>query len=408
MAGELKGDSPFSPGKPVPVESFVGREKEIEYILTRGVGQTSRGKLTAFFVQGEYGIGKSSIALYTQKAAELQSGLLGIYTAVGGVRTLADLAAALLEATLKSGVYDSTWREHLQGWLGKYIGKQTLFGVTVNLEALKQEAPKLASPTQILSFLEQVHERYKKTRGGKGLFWVVDEINGIAAEPFFAQFVKSLIDTNAFSGKPLPLLLMLCGVEERRREMIRTHQPTDRLFDVLDINPLTQAEMEQFYRSAFEEVGVTATAEAMRWMTKAAAGSPKLMHLVGDKVFWQMPAKSRELDHTTATFGVLDAAETVGRTMVDGAVYEALQSKDYKAILSKIGKRLGNVLSPVAFSRKELATDLTAAEQKKLGNFLQRMKKLNVIKPGEVRGTYVFRVQMVQMYITLRSIREKQ
>jgi hypothetical protein len=407
MAGELKGDSPFFPGKPVSVEAFVGREKEIEYIFQRGVGQTARGRLTAFFVQGEYGIGKTSIALYTQKAAELNHGLLGLYTPLGGVQSLTDLAAHLLEATIKSGVYDPTWREHIQGWLGKYIGKQNLFGFTVNLEALKQEAPKLASPTQILTFLEQVHERYTRTRNGKGVFWVLDEINGIASQPFFAQFLKSLIDTNAFSKASLPLLLMLCGVEERRRELIRVHQPTDRLFDVVDIHPLSQAEMEQFYTTAFEEVGVRVTAEAMQWMTKAAAGSPKLMHLVGDKVFWKMPPSARELDHLTATLGVLDAAETVGRTLVDGAVYEALQSKDYKAILSKIGKRLGSVLAPVEFSRRELAADLTTAEQRKLGNFLQRMKKLNVIKAGEVRGTYVFRVQMVQMYIVLRSLRDE-
>lgn len=405
MAGELKGDSPFYPGQPVPVELFIGREREIDYILQRGAGQTSRGKPTAFFVQGEYGIGKSSVALYTQKAAELKHGLLGIYSPLAGVRTLADLAAAVLEATIKSGVYDPTWREHIQGWLGRYIGKQTLFGVTVNLEVLKQEAPKLASPTQILSFLEQVHDRYTSTRNGKGLFWVLDEINGIASDPAFAQFLKSLIDLNAFSKTRLPLLLMLCGVEERRRELIRAHQPTDRLFDVVDINPLSQGEMEQFYRSAFEEIGVRVSAEAMRWMTLAASGSPKLMHVVGDKVFWRLPACERMMSSETALAGVFDAAEAVGRTLVDGAVYELLQSKDYRSILDKIGKLMVGAVERTEFTRKELASVLTTAEQKKLGNFLQRMKSLNVIKPGEVRGSYAFRVRMVQMYIWLRSIR---
>lgn len=110
MADELKGRSPFNPGQPVPVELFTGRQLEIDRILQRGVGQTELGKPTSFFVQGEYGIGKSSIARFTQTIAEQEHGLIGIYATLGGVKTLTDLATALLEATLRSGLYDPTWR----------------------------------------------------------------------------------------------------------------------------------------------------------------------------------------------------------------------------------------------------------------------------------------------------------
>jgi hypothetical protein len=39
-----KSQSPFYPGQPVPVELFVGREQQIDRILTRGGGQVERGK----------------------------------------------------------------------------------------------------------------------------------------------------------------------------------------------------------------------------------------------------------------------------------------------------------------------------------------------------------------------------
>ncbi len=48
---------------------------------------------------------------------------------------------------------------------------------------------------------------------------------------------------------------------------------------------------------------------------------------------------------------------------------------------------------------------LTAAEKRKFDNFLQRMKRLNVIRPGDARGEYVFNVRMVQLYIWLDSLR---
>jgi hypothetical protein len=403
MAGEQRRDSPFYPGHPVPAELFTGREKEIAYLMQRGAGQTSNGKPTSFFVQGEYGIGKSSVALYVQKAAELEHKMIGLYAPLGGVKTLEGLAAHILEATLRSGLYDRTWREQVQNWLGKYIGKRTLFGVDINFEALKLDAPKLASPTQILSFLEEIQKRNAAVRGGKGVLLVLDEINGIASEPVFAHFLKSLVDLNAFSAPRLPLMLMLCGVEDRRRELIRSHPPTDRLFDVVDIHPMKKAEMEEFFHKAFESVGVTVSLPALNWMTHAAAGYPKLMHLVGDRVFWRLSGEQRNVGVETAIDGVEDAVETVGRTLVDAAVYEALQSRDYKSILGKIGGLM--VPGEDTFTRKDLAAKLTDTESKKLGNFLQRMKALNVIKPGEVRGTYQFRVRMVQMYIWLRSLR---
>ncbi len=221
-----KGRSPFTPMQPVAPELFTGRGAEIERLLVRGVGQTARGKVTTFFVTGEYGIGKSSIAGLVRNVAENEHGLIGIYAALGGAKTLADVAEKILEATVRTGTHNPTRREQLLAWLGTAIGKQEVSGFKIDLEWLKREAPKLASAGQVLDFLRETLERVTTNRGGKGVLLVLDEINGIASVPEFAQFLKSLIDSNALSHRPLPLLLMLCGTEDRRRAMIAAHQPT--------------------------------------------------------------------------------------------------------------------------------------------------------------------------------------
>jgi len=84
---------------------------------------------------------------------------------------------------------------------------------------------------------------------------------------------------------------------------------------------------------------------------------------------------------------------------VDPHVYQALQSHDYHSILQKIGD-LG--LSSV-FTRDQVQSRLTEAEFRKFDNFLNRMKKLNVIRQGPVRGEYEFTVRMVGLYIWLKS-----
>jgi DNA-binding NtrC family response regulator len=75
---ESKGNSPFYPDQSVPVELFVGRAAQIEHIMTRAVGQVAAGKPVYVFLKGEHGIGKTSVARFTQGLAERNHGLLGI------------------------------------------------------------------------------------------------------------------------------------------------------------------------------------------------------------------------------------------------------------------------------------------------------------------------------------------
>jgi len=402
MAADMsKGKSPFYPGQPVPVELFVGRAKQIDRIMNRAVAQVSAGKPIAVFVQGEYGIGKSSIAGFVQWIAEKHQALHGIYAPLGGARELSDVAVTVLEATLRSGAFDPKRSEKVRNWLAKYIGRQELFGFTLNAEALRKDAPSLATPFGMLGFLTETVERLKDD-GIKGIFLVLDEINGITENPQFANFIKGLVDTNAMSSKPLPLLLMLCGVEERRRQMIQKHQPVDRIFDVIEIESMDVKEMEAFFQRAFDSVSMPVEPSAMSILTQYSAGFPKIMRLVGDAAFWiDRDGIIKQADALTAVFL---AAEEVGKKYVDQQVYRALRSPDYKSILAKIGKMDPDTMS---FKKADVASGLTESEKKKFNNFLQKMKSLNVLRSGDVPGEYIFNVRMVRLYIWLQSLEEK-
>lgn len=401
MAKIQKGKSPFYPGQPVPGELFVGRASQIERIMTRGVGQTAAGKPMAIFIQGEYGIGKSSIAGFVQWMAEREHGLLGLYAPLGGAATLDDVAAAVLEATVRAGAYAPGLSEKIRGFLGKYIGEQSLFGIKVHAEALKDDAPALASPARLLPFFKETIDRTRDA-GIKGIFLVLDEINGITSNAQFAHFIKGLVDANALSKEPVPLLLMLCGVEDRRHEMIRSHQPIDRIFDVIQIDSMDQREMEEFFSKAFESVQMKIDAAAMKLLTHYSAGFPKIMHLLGDAAYWI--DKDGTVDHDDAAAAILIGAEDVGRKYVDQQVFNALRSADYRSILAKIA-----TMGPMSMSfiKNDVAKGLTDTEKKKFNNFLQKMKKLNVIRSGDVSGEYIFNIRMVRFYIWLQASKLK-
>ncbi len=231
---------------------------------------------------------------------------------MGGARNLDDLATAILEATIRSGALDPKISEKFKNWLANYIDGVTLFGFRVNTKALKNDAPSFSTPFGMLSFLSELRERLKDT-GIKGIFLILDEINGITADPQFSNFIKGLVDANALSKEPLPLLLMLCGVEEQRREMIQRHQPIERIFDVVEITPLNEQEMEEFFKRAFESVQISVKPEAMWFLTHYSAGFPKIMHLVGDKAYWI--DKDNIIDESDALNAVITAADDVGKDL---------------------------------------------------------------------------------------------
>lgn len=394
-----KDRSPFYPGHPVPAESFIGRSVQVDRLLRRGAAQVAAGKPVTAFVEGEYGIGKSSLVAYAQRIADKDYGLHPIYVTLGGAKTLEDLIARLIESTLSSGAFESTRLDALRDWLGKYVGDQQLFGFRINFERLKADAPAFASPRGLLDFLAQGLERLSPS-GVRGVFLVLDEINGIVADPGFAAFVKSVTDENSFRPAPVPLMLVLCGTDDKRREMIARHQSVDRVFEVVPVGPMDGHEVEQFYRETFARVSMHVEGSAMPLLYTFSAGLPKFMQMLGDSAFWIDRDGIVDVDDVISAVNA--TAEDVGRKFVDRQVYDALKSEKYQSILHEIGKR-GPV--EMAFLRKDVIDTLEDAQRKVFDNFLQRMQALNVIRKGERQGEYCFNVLMVRYYIYLYTQR---
>ncbi len=232
----------------------------------------------------------------------------------------------------------------------------------------------------------------------KGIIIILDEINGIASNPEFAHFIKSLVDDNALNRNPIPLMLLTCGVKERLGEMIQNHQPIERIFDIIEICPMTKEEMRDFFLKSFSSVDIKVNDDALDLLCHYSAGFPKIMHIIGDATFWI--DKDNIIDANDASTGILLAADEVGKKFFDQQVLKALRSKDYHIILTKLGKSQFDL----SFIKADIEKGLTESEKKKFNNFLQRMKKLKVLSSGEERGEYIFNSRLVRLYVLLKSL----
>ena len=211
-------ESPFTPGRPVPVEYFVARRKEIERI-ERAIRQTLAGRNENIFITGERGIGKSSLAWYTHHLAEKET-LLGAYCYIGPARSLEDVAGIVFKRLLE-GCDKSTF-EKLKEAFHKYIKSVNLPFLGVEFTENKSDLRDLVN-----GFIPALRHvcAVSKENNKNGLLVVMDDLNGITGLAEFSMFLMSTVDGIATSKEPLPLLMILVGIPDRREDLLK-HQPS--------------------------------------------------------------------------------------------------------------------------------------------------------------------------------------
>ncbi len=391
MAGITTKESPFSPGKPVPIEYFIARLKELER-LKRAVKQTLSGRNENIFITGERGIGKSSLASLIRYIAEKEYSFIGTHCYLGGIKDLESMVRIIFQRLLYE-VTDTNIFNNLKNVFGRYIKRVNLFGVGVEFTKDRSELRTILD--NFLPVIRKINETIKDNK--KGIMLILDDLNGIADIPEFAQFLKSFVDELATSGKPLPLLLILVGLPERREELIK-HQPSvARIFDIIDLSPMDANESKKFFNNMFDKQNISVTPEALSLIVRLSGGFPMLMHEVGDKVFWL--DEDNLIDEDDARNGILVAARTVGEKYLDSQVYRALRSETYRSIL----RRIGTLTLGTSFQRKDILEQVPGKERKALDNFLQRIKRLGVVSETEIRGEYRFINQLYHLYIMLEA-----
>jgi hypothetical protein len=247
------------------------------------------------------------------------------------------------------------------------------------------------------NFLPTLRSVYEGARelGKRGLLLILDDLNGITDVPEFSRFLKSFVDGLATSNRPLPLLLILIGIPERREDLLK-HQPSvSRIFDVVDLPLMNESESEEFFARLFNSKSITLDSNALSLMVKMSGGYPMLMHEVGDAIFWQ--DKNNHVNISDAIMGFTEAAKTVGRKYIGPQVESVFRNKTYSSILVRMGQK---PLIDFTFKRQELLKEnASEKERRNLDNFLKKIKKLGILKDAETSGEYRFVNPLYQLYI---------
>ncbi len=390
--------SPFTPGLPVPVEFFVGRLAEIEH-LKKKMARAESGRLEVAFLIGERGIGKSSLASFVRFLAEREYQMIGLHTFLGGVISLEEMARRVFDRLLKESV-GTSWHDKVKNFFGDRIRQVDLFGISVEFGAPAQDLRRLVH--DFAPALRNLVERVKDEK--KGILLILDDINGLASSPDFANWLKSLVDEIATSQKPLPLCLLLVGLEERRQALIGLQPSLARVFDLVEIWAWSRKETRTFYQNAFSRVSMEVEEQALDTLTHFAGDLPVLAHEIGDAAF-TLDTDGR-IDASDADKAVMLAADIVGRKHLEPQVFQAIRSTRYRSILRKLAREPFKV----RFERGEVLKRLSGEEVRVFDNFLRRMSNLGVISrdPEQGAGAYHFTNLLHYLYFSMEAERARE
>ena len=388
-----KERSPFTPGVPVPVEFFVGRRRQIEQ-ATRLLEQAAAGRVQNAFLLGERGIGKSSFANFIKTLALKKYSMVAVHVFLNRAFTMQDMVRQVFEQIIKEASGE-VWYEKIKTLFGKYITQVGLFGMSITFNPPKEELDYLVRqfPEALFKIAEQVQNEKK------GLFIALDDINGLAQNPDFANWYKSFVDEAATRYPNFPVFTMLVGLPERRKSMYQAQPSLARIFSIIEVEALSQQEVTDFFKRAFGSVGIKVEEDAMKFMVHFSTGLPFLMQEIGDATFWI--DRDGVITRDDAMEGVVTAADIIGKKYLDVKLYRSIRSRRYLSILRKLCSE-----GPTRrFVKKDIEKRLTDSEKRVLSGFLRRMKQLGIIEPDPEAGigSYRFVNEMYPVYVWLEQ-----
>lgn len=383
--------SPFRPGRPAPIELFVGRSAEIERLRSI-VRRSAGGTLGVGFVTGERGIGKSSLAAFVRHLAEHDSDAVGCHVYLGGVDDVPEMLRRVFHRLLNESI-DKPWHQQLTSFLGNRIERAGLFGVTLDLTLSRNDLETLAR-----GFVPSINNLVASLpKPKRTIFLVLDDINGLARSKAFANWLKSSVDEFATSASEAGLCILVVGLEDRRRELLASQPSLARVFEIVDISPWSDEEVAEFYQQSFALGGATVPAEDIGAMVRYTGGLPVLAHEIGDAV-WRN-AHDLDINRREVAGGIITAAEVIGSKLLEPSILQALQSERYRSILRKIAEE-----PRMHFRRSEVLARLEHEGQRVLDSFLRRMKELGAIEADpETRGGYRFPNRLHALYFFMES-----
>ena len=385
-------ESPFEPNRPVSPENFTGRSTAIEMIL-RYAKSASNGNMKNFFLTGDKGLGKTSLADFVKDYIENNLGMTGIYVSNKENNSVEGLINLICEAMTnkihKDSVTDKISR------VFEYIDSLEYHGAKLNFN--KSNNPKLMTDLYsnfhiyLKDFIDEINSE-------KGIFLIIDDINGLSESDDFVNWYKRLNDTIRVEKLNLKLYVLFAGYPEKFDNLVALEQSFTRIFHYKEIGNLKDDEVKRFFIDTFNKVNITCDEDALEFLTFYSSGLPLVMQNVGDYAFWS--AEDNNISKDIAIKSIIHAGNEIGNKQLIN-ILKQIKSELYMQILIKLGE-----YHSFSFNKSIFYEKLNNDEKTVFNDFLTFMNELGILisYDSENNEVYEFTNHLYYTYFMIKSL----
>jgi len=380
-------ETPFQPEYPVKPENFKGRTEIIRKIL-RYLNKSLKGEVQHFFLTGNKGMGKTSIADFIIRFVSKKYNMTYAYVSNKGNDSVDKLASNIMKELLEK-VPEKSFNEKLTSWFGTHVSEIQVMGTKVNfnIDEEKELNIKENFPKYLNLAYSDLKEKYD------GIFVIIDDINGLSESREFVDWYKNLSDTLAINYKnELPVYFLLEGYPEKFDKMVELEPSFGRIFHYSHVEELTDDEVESFFKDTFSKIDIKLDEKACQIMADYSSGVPLTMQQIGDCVFWKINSKTVTLGD--AKQAIIEAGEELKNKQLR-RLLNRIEISQHEEILLKIGYHKMS-----SFNRKDihhLTNDETLTE-----NFIKTMINIKILKETQ-ENRYEFSNKVYYTYFNIRS-----
>ncbi len=390
---DLDKESPFQPGKPVSPDYFKGRTKIIKKIL-RYLNKAEKCDVQHYFITGKKGMGKTSLAKYVQEI--VQDKMIGVYISNKGNHSLENLVKQILEELINSAPKDSI-KSKIKNIFGNYVESIEIKGTKLNFKL-----DEYASRDIVDNFLYYLNKTYEELETKKGIFLIIDDINGLSESKEFVNWYKRFADSIEMRDYNIPLYILLASYPEKFNILVNQDESFARIFHYDNIDYLETSEINEFFQDTFNSVGIICDDESLEYMVSFSEGIPLMMQEIGDSVYWEVEGNT--VNNKYAFNGIIEAGRLIGKRQIKPVMDKSIRSENYESILMKLADK-----SCDSFKRSEVEKFLSTSEKKVFAKFLQRATELNILESvgRDKSGKYKFSNKLYLVYFMILNLEKE-
>jgi hypothetical protein len=379
--------NPFRPDKIVPPGMFCGRMDELKF-LDHCLLQTKNGNPQHFLVEGERGIGKSSLLLSeyvvaTGRAKTIEGNKTLDFVVVEISLEPDDDYFSIIKKIAQQLAFAIGEREKLKAYAFatiEFISRIEAGGVRVREGKAPQDSELFTNLQKDL-----VNLIHRLDGSADGILFLIDEADKAPASANLGQFCKLLTEGLSKKGSDR-LCIGLAGLPGLIGTLRASHESSPRMFKTIGLKPLERDERAEVIdigmKEATEKNGreIKITLEAKRLISELSEGYP---HFLQEFAYCAFEADSDDVidreDVTSSLFSENGAFDQLGRKYFD-QYYAAPDSDDYRTMLDCMAKHSDDWVT---------RTEIIKESKLKAGtvdNGLRALKKANIIIANDMKS----------------------